>query len=172
MTGPPIANALASGLKAYEAGAVVDLVTYHKAKWARVLCGGFALLGRLQEIGSCSRSPLTRAHAHREIPSRVPFLGYDFQFDAPPAALSVLLCQLPPGFSGVMSVGQSTGDQWRVRRNCESFHLVVVDESHEHASRLVRLLRLVSLPIRQALSLVSLVGANPRWPAICVAAWR
>lgn len=98
MTGPPIANALVSGLKAYKAGAAVELVTYHKAKGARVLCCGFALLGRLQENGSCSRSPLTRAHAHREIPSRVPFLGYDFQFDAPPAALSVLLCQLSPGF--------------------------------------------------------------------------
>ena len=98
MTRPPIANALVSGLKAYEARVVVDLVTYHKAKWARVLCGGFALLGRLQESDSCSRSPLTTAHAHREIPSRVHFLGYDFQFDAPPAALSMLLCQLPPGF--------------------------------------------------------------------------
>src|SRR6266849_6605783 len=112
MTGSLIAYALVNGLKAYEAGAVMDLVTYHKPKWASRLCCGFALIGGLQEVGSSSRSPLTRAHAHREIPSKAPFLGYNFQFDAlaalfnlDPASLvtafSVLFCQLSRGFSGV-----------------------------------------------------------------------
>lgn len=146
MTGPPIAYALVSGIKAYEAGDVVDLVTYHKPKWASLPGCGFALLGGLQEIGSCSRSPLTRAHAHREIRSGVPFLGYDFQFDALPAlfnpdraslmsALSVLFCRLSVGFSGVNECRLINRDQRTVRRNRESFHLVIVDESHEHASR-------------------------------------
>jgi hypothetical protein len=34
MIEPPIAHALASGVKAYAAGAVVDLVSYHKLKLA------------------------------------------------------------------------------------------------------------------------------------------
>ncbi len=111
MTGLPIAYALASGLQAYEAGAVVGLVTYRTPKWAGLLCCGFALLGGLQGIGSCSRSPLTGAHDQREIPSGVPFLGYGFRLDALSAffnlvrallmpALSVLFSRLLPRFSG------------------------------------------------------------------------
>ena len=111
MTGPPIAYALASGLKAHEAGAVVDLVTNRNPKWASLLCCAFALLGGVQETGSYSHRPLTRTRAQRKIPAGVPCLGYDFQFDALPAlfklhsallmpALAVLFFQLPPGFSG------------------------------------------------------------------------
>src|ERR1022692_888550 len=107
MTGPQIAYALASGLKAYAAGAVVDFVLYHELKWASLPCWGFALLRGLREIGSCSPSPLG-VHAHREIPSGVPFLGDDFQFDALPAlftldhaSLVAAFCRLPPGFSRV-----------------------------------------------------------------------
>jgi hypothetical protein len=107
MTGPPIAYALVSGLKAYDAGAVVDLVTHRELKCASLPCCDFALLGGLQGIGSYSRSPLG-AHAHREIPSGVPFLGDDFQFDALPALFTLdhaspvaAFCRLPPGFSRV-----------------------------------------------------------------------
>jgi len=89
MTGSLIAYALVNGLKVYEAGAVMDLVTYHKPKWASWLCCGFALIGGLKEVGSSSRSPLTRAHAHREIPSKAPFLSYNFQFDAPSALFNL-----------------------------------------------------------------------------------
>jgi hypothetical protein len=98
MTGRPIAYAVVSGLQAYEAG-------------AGFLCCGCVLLGWLQGIGSCSRSPLTGDHDQRAIPSGVPILGYGFRLDALSAffnmvhallvtALSVLFCRLPPGFPG------------------------------------------------------------------------
>ena len=82
MTGLPIAYALVSGVQAYEAGAALGLVTYRRPKRASLLACGFALLGGLQAIGSCSRSPLTGSHDPREIPSGVPFLGYGFPLEA------------------------------------------------------------------------------------------
>lgn len=107
MTGPPIAYGLVSGLKAYDAGAVVDLFTHSELKCASLPYCDFALLGGLQEIGSHSRSTLG-VHVQRKIPTGVPFLGDDFQFDAQPALFTLehaspvaAFCRLPPRFSRV-----------------------------------------------------------------------
>lgn len=107
MTGPPIAYALVSGLKAYDAGTVVDLVTHLELKCASLPCCDYALLGGWQEIGSHCRSPLG-AQAQQEIPSGGLSLADDFQFDAQPALFTsdhaspvTAFCRLPTAFSRV-----------------------------------------------------------------------